>query len=213
MFHASTSQGTSLRKYQFFGLFLTLLLACGALFSLAGTAHAASISYNRTSAVSFANTRWNCAEADCSSRVSQGDAQPNYECAEFVSRALSYGGLTPGMNYYATQAVFGNYNPGNGKIYDMLLVTPLSGYHTFESYLTDYGLATNIGQNLSAASDGDVVIFTNASGTPEHTVIIDSAAKSALYTGVDAHNNAAYKVSLSSEAAGFSSWYILHITV
>ncbi len=46
---------------------------------------------NVTATVEFANDNWNCAVADCSSHVQEGQYQPNYQCAEFVARSLAAG--------------------------------------------------------------------------------------------------------------------------
>lgn len=201
MFRPS-SLGTFSRRHRLAGL----LFACGvlfALFSFGGIARAAT-----NPAVSFANTRWNCLTADCATRVKQGAAQPNYECAEFVARALAYADDMPGLNYYASQSDFEYYQPGDGKTYDLLLITPVSGYHTLADFLLDYGWG-NVGPHLNGAVAGDVVVFDD-NGIPEHTVIISVMGASTSSTKIDAHNNARYDYPLSDEISGFDSWYILH---
>lgn len=216
---------TSLRKGRVLGLVLALLLACTALFSFGGQAHAQSpnvvpccsgggLTYTRSNATTYANNHWNWRAYNDSNTVAAGNAQPDFECAEFVSRSLTHGGIVPGLSAYnSSQTAYGNYKPGNGKTYDMLLVTPLSGYHTFQAYLTDYGLATNIGHNLSSARYGDVVIFEDSNHVAQHTVIIVKVGSGTGTTLIDAHNNAHYQLPLIDEIDGFSYWYILHITV
>src|SRR5579872_2117576 len=38
-------------------------------------------------AAQYADSHWNCANAACSSTVSAGSGQPNFQCAEFVARS------------------------------------------------------------------------------------------------------------------------------
>lgn len=160
--------------------------------------------------VTFANQNWNCATATCAQRVKAGQKQPAYQCAEFVARSLAYKGLLPGLASDSPQSAYGSYQPGNGKTYDLLLITPTSGLNTLADYLLDYGLAENIGQNLSSASVGDAVVFDD-NGIPEHIVLITVMGASTSSTFIDGHNTARYHFALSNEIAGFNSWYILHI--
>ena len=110
----------------------------------------------------------------------------------------------------------GNYNPhlGNGRRYDLLAITPgisPTGYDLY-NYLLDAGIATNIHKNLSSAVPGDVVILVDSNGVPQHTALIVVMGSSTSTTKVDAHNDAAYKYSLSGEIGGFADWHILHIS-
>ena len=199
------------------GMGSTLLIAA-LLFTFSpmrsGTAHAMTQNLPQPSAVTFANNNWNCLTAACTSTVDAGDPQPNYECAEFVARSLAFAGWMPGLSSISPQSAYDPYNPhlGNGRVYDLLLITPISGLHTLTDYLYDAGIWTNLHQNVSAAVAGDVVVFEDSNHVQQHTALIVVAGSSTATVKVDAHNNAAYKVSLSSEIAGFSYWYIVHIS-
>jgi hypothetical protein len=172
------------------------------------TAHA------NASPVTFANNNWNCLTAACTKTVKQGDAQPDYECAEFVARSLAYAGYMPGLSSISPQSDYDPYSPhlGNGRVYDLLLITPIAGLHTLADYLHDAGFSTNIGHDLSSAVAGDMVVFEDSNHVPQHTALIVVTGSTTSTTKVDAHNNAAYKYPLSNEIAGFSYWYILHIS-
>ena len=171
----------------------------------------------RTKSVTFADNNWNCWDAACATRVGAGAAQPNYQCAEFVARSYARVGFMPGLGIHTDQSKYLSYNPpklGNKK-YDLLLITPLTGYLTLADYLRDSGHATNINQDLNKAEKGDMVIFQdkNSAGkeVAQHTVIIVKVGNNTSTTLIDAHNNAHHRVALSYEISGFDHWYILHI--
>jgi len=200
-------------------LLATLLFTIGPLSMR--SAHAAP-TLPKPSAVTFANDNWACLTAACTTKVpKQGDAQPDYQCAEFVARSLAYPGYMPGLATDSSQSAYESYNPhlSNGRIYDLLAITPEispTGYG-LQEYLLNSGFGTKIGTNLSEAVAGDMVVFMGTvkgvSGiVPAHTAIIVVKGSSTSKTLVDAHNDAAYKYPLSSEATGFDSWYIIHIS-
>lgn len=196
------------RKYRLVGLFLACLLACMTFFSLGGQAYAAD------PAVAFANSHWNCTTAACTSRVGAGAAQSSYQCAEFVARSLATDGYIPGLKNNSSQSAYGSYKPGNGKTYDLLAITPGiagPGIGTLADFFTTYGYFRNVGKNVGNAVPGDMVVFMNSSGTPEHVVLIISSNYTIASIRIDAHNSARYNYPLSNEIAGFSNWYILHI--
>lgn len=207
MFH-STTLGTFSRRSKLAGLVTAALLAA-LLITFSSmrleTAHA-----NQPSPVTFANNNWNCTTAACTHTVPQGSPQPDYKCAEFVSRSLAFAGFMPGLSSIASQNDYLNYNPhlGNGRVYDLLLITPTPGYHTLTDYLYDSGNWNNLHQDVSAAAPGDVVVFEDANHVQQHTAIIVVAGTNTSTVKVDAHNNAAYKVPLSDEISGFPYWYI-----
>jgi len=72
----------------------------------------------------FADRYWNCGDPACSYTVSAGTGQPNYQCAEFVARALSAGGWIPSIAPLASQSAYANYAYA-GKVYDLLWVSDL----------------------------------------------------------------------------------------
>jgi Putative peptidoglycan binding domain/Putative amidase domain len=190
-------------------MFLILLVGLGAGFLLVSQqqAHAAS---SISAAVQYADGHWNCTDVGCTSTVSAGSAQPNYQCAEFVARSLAAAGLVPGLGSNASQSAYGNYVAPNGKTYDLLWVgwTTSSGYNTgingLYQYLTQNGIGTDIGNvSTSQIALGDVVIYHEGDG---HTSIVVQAGSSPL---VDAHNNARYHVGYTE---GYSDFTILHLT-
>jgi len=74
----------------------------------------------------FGDREWDCANPSCSSVVSAGSSQPNYECAEFVARSLAAGGLIPNLGAFAAQSAYGSYNY-KGTVYDLLWVSSKQG--------------------------------------------------------------------------------------
>jgi hypothetical protein len=195
----------SKRKLTFFlGSFMliaALLLAFSPL--QAGKAEATD------AAVAFANTHWACSTAACTTKVKAGQGQPDYECAEFAARSLAADGYIPGLSTTSPQSAYGSYKPGNGKTYDLLLITPTSGLNTIAQFLTTYGYFKNMGESLSSAEPGDLVVL----GNNAHVVIIISSGYTIGSTYVDAHNNARYNDPLSDEMSGWPGepWYLLHI--
>jgi len=184
------------------GLIALLLLGGAFLLFPTGRANAAN------AAVTYADSHWNCANVSCTSTVSAGSAQPNFQCAEFVARALSTEGLIPGLNSSSAQSAYGSYKASNGKTYDLLWVgwTTTGGYNTgingLYQYLTQTGKASDIGNSPGGAVPGDVVIYHEGQG---HTALLVQTGSSPL---VDAHNNARYHVGYTE---GYSSLTILHI--
>ncbi len=210
MFYPSSLLGTFPRKYRLVGLLFALLLACSVLFSLIGTASAAPAA--KPSAVTFANHNWNCLTAACTKRVKAGQAQNNYECAEFVARSLAYAGDMPGLSATSAQSKYHPYHRAGYKhTYDLLLITPIKGLYTLSDYLIDQGHATNVGHNLSKTVAGDVVVFEDSHHVAQHTALIVVKGKTISSTLVDAHNSARYHVSISFYTSEFPYWYILHV--
>jgi Putative amidase domain len=223
MFHPSSSPDSFSSRYRLAGLLLALLLACGALFSLGGMAYASSAAQQvraqeaspdvTNAAVTFANHHWNCWTAACTRSVKQGQGQPYYECAEFVARSLATEGFMPGLRSTSPQSAYGSYKPKGQKVkYDLLLITPLRGYHTLADYLKAYGDFKNVGHKVGDAEPGDVVVFEDSSGTAQHTALITKSNFSKASIRVDAHNNARYGYALTNYLKEFPKWYILHYT-
>jgi hypothetical protein len=204
----------SSRKYFLFmavgsALLIAALLLTVGPFRSGTAAHAATQSVPKPTAATFANNNWNCLTAACTRRVKAGQAQPNYECAEFVSRSLAFAGFIPRLGSTSSQSAYGKYK-FKGKTYDLLLITPTAGLHTLADFLLASGDATNIGHNLTKAVAGDVVVF-DTHGIPEHTVLIVARGKTTAAIKVDSHNNARHNLPLNDEISGFTSWFILHI--
>jgi hypothetical protein len=186
-------------------LLLTIIISGLLIWLPNGTSFAASAATVKAS-VQYANSHWNCANAACTSKVSAGSAQPNFQCAEFVSRALAAEGLVPGLKSNSPQSAYLNYKAKNGKKYDLLWVgvtasgpTSLAGLY---QYVTQSKVGTNIGKNLSKAAPGDVAIYFVNEG---HTAIkVAGSGSGSLF---DAHNNARYHVPNE-----YSAYTILHMS-
>lgn len=180
-------------------LLLTIIISGLLIWLPNGTSFAAN------AAAVYADGHWNCATAACTSKVAAGSAQPNFQCAEFVSRSLAAEGLVPGLTSNSSQAAYGSYKAKNGKTYDLLWVgvdangfTSLAGLY---QYVTQNGVGTDVGKNLSAAVPGDVAIYFVNEG---HTAIkVAGSGSGSLF---DAHNNARYHVPNE-----YSAYTILHM--
>jgi hypothetical protein len=132
----------------------------------------------------FADREWDCANPPCSSVVSSGSSQPNYECAEFVARSLAAGGYIPGLGAYAAQSAYGSWSYG-GKVYDLLWVSDLQGgpLGLREALLAlGWGAGGSIVQKSAVFVDG-------SDGAYSHVAIGVGSNM------CDAHNNARYHVS------------------
>jgi len=142
-----------------------------------------------------------------------GDFQPNFQCAEFIARALTEYGYMPGLDAYnSTQNAYQNYYPPAGPHdkFNLLAVTPGLGGDTLEDYLVNTGRAVNIGRSLDRAAPGDVIIFTDSANVPQHAAIFVSVGSNWATSFVDAHNVAEYHVSLQFEV-GSDGYYFLHL--
>jgi len=137
---------------------------------------------------SFADANWNCVDPKCTSRVSAGTFQDNYECAEFVSRSLSAAGVFPGLTPSSAQSAFGNYKYSNGKTYDLLWVSSVQGLPLgLEDLLKEMGWKAQ-GTSCSGVTAGYVGICTGSDGPHSHTWVGVGANLA------DAHNSARYHV-------------------
>lgn len=137
---------------------------------------------------SFADAHWNCVDAACSSRVSAGTFQSNYQCAEFVSRSLAAAGVFPGLTASSSQSAFLNYKYSNGKTYDLLWVSSVQGLPLgLEDLLQVLGWKS-VGTSCSAVQAGYVGICTGSDGPHSHTWVGVGANLA------DAHNSARFHV-------------------
>jgi hypothetical protein len=121
---------------------------------------------------------------NCSSVVSAGSSQPNYECAEFVARSLAAGKHIPNIGAFAAQSSYGNY-AYSGKTYNLLWVSSKEGGGLG---LGDLLLAlkwsnAGSGGSVKAAS---AVFCNGANGAYGHVAV---GVGSNL---LDAHNNARF---------------------
>jgi len=138
----------------------------------------------------FGDRQWNCANPPCSSVVAAGSSQPNYECAEFVARALAAGGLIPNIDPLASQSSYGNYHYNN-VVYDLLWVSSKQGGPLgLGDLLLKMGWI-NEGANYGSVKKGSALMCDGSDGAYSH------AALGVGTNLVDAHNNARYHVTAS----------------
>lgn len=154
--------------------------------AIAGTPAAQAATTRPTlGAVQYAEATWNWNWFDSSdhSTVAAGDYQEDFQCAEFVARALAFEGLIPNLSANAPQSAYGAYASG-GKSYALWNVgtDTIAGLY---DYLIQSGLGTDIGNNPAAASPGDVVFYYDGvrdAAHRYHTTLLTQTSP-ALYTG------------------------------
>jgi hypothetical protein len=175
-------------------MLLAFLLASSILlaFNTVEQAHAATTisSLQRSTAVNYANSHWNWSYYDPKHHiiVPRGAAQNNFECAEFVARALSTEGIIYGphgsLGPNSPQSTYGHDKLGT-RTWDLLWVGYAPPYNGLKQYLLDNGLVKDIGNHISQASPGDVVIYPG-SDNKGHTAILVKI--NGRYSLVDQHN-------------------------
>jgi len=118
------------------------------------------------------------------STVSEGQAQPQYQCAEFVARCLAAAGHI-NLDPLADQSAYGSYT-WNGQTYDLLWVSSQQGGpQGLEDFLRAVGWQ-NVGADPSSVVDCSALMVNGAHGPYSHTCVgIGSNV-------VDAHNMARY---------------------
>ena len=146
---------------------------------------------SRALEVRFADAHWNWTAWNDSTPVAFGSAQPDYQCAEFVARALAAAGLVPGLSPDAPQNDYFDYTAPNGKVYDLLLISELPQYNNLYAYLMDSGIGTDVGDQPDQARPGDIVVtYLGPDGTLSHVGLVAQAPTATAEATVDAHNNA-----------------------
>jgi hypothetical protein len=168
----------------------------------------------------YADTAWNWLSPSGSGggTVGSGDDQPDFQCAEFVSRALAAAGLIPGLNQWSPRTGSGSFEQYNafGKTYNLLNVGSAAIHITWPidlgigynlglyDYLIDSGIGTDIGFNTGAAMPGDVVFWygdnSPADGTHRHHAGLLATTGTASETTYDAHNFARYHQPITSDS-------------
>jgi hypothetical protein len=144
---------------------------------------------NITALVQFANRNWNCADASCSRTVAIGQGQPDYQCAEFVSRSIAAGGFIPGLGPTAAQSAYLNFKY-DGVAYDLLWVSSKQGGPKgLEDFIKVMGWRTTADNDVQA---GHVLMLTGAEGKFSHTAI--GVAKDLTDAHNVAHNQAPVSV-------------------
>jgi hypothetical protein len=213
MFRPKTTTGPITIPYRFLSLLLALVLAGSAFLAFHAVGHAQVatpqvITSPGNPAVSYADSYWNCTDSSCTSTVSAGSAQPNFQCAEFVARALSTEGLIPGLGPNSPRSAYANYVASNGVTYDLLWVGYVTPPDGLKQYLLDNGLATDVGNNPAEAVPGDVVIYPGGDGNGHTALLVQTGTTvDGSDSLVDAHNNARYHVPYEE----YSTLTILHI--
>ena len=146
---------------------------------------------SRAIEVRFADAHWNWTAWNDSTPVAFGSAQPQYQCAEFVARAMAAAGLVPGLGPDDPQSDYFNYTAPNGKVYDLLLISELPQYNNLYAYLMDSGVGQDVGDQPGQAQPGDIVVtYLGPDGTLSHVGLVAQAATGTAEATVDAHNNA-----------------------
>lgn len=145
-----------------------------------GQARAAA--YAVSDEINYANSHWNWDWTDLNSTanhivVGEYVGQPNFQCAEFVARALTAAGWMPGLD--ANNSSSNQYNGYDG--YQLRLVGDLY------SYIVDNGYGAVV--PLSQASPGDVAFYSDGSGMYHVTLVVSGNGSNAL---IDGHNVAEY---------------------
>jgi hypothetical protein len=147
----------------------------------------------RAQEVNFAESHWSWTAWNDSTPVAFGSGQPSYQCAEFVARSMAAAGLIPGLSPDAPQDAYFNYTAPNGKVYDLLLISPLPQYNNIYAYLMDSGVGIDVGDDPAAARPGDfVVTYLGFNGESSHMGLVATAPTATTEGTVDAHNNARY---------------------
>ncbi|MBC3839803.1 hypothetical protein GXW82_04810 [Streptacidiphilus sp. 4-A2] len=126
--------------------------------------------------VRFAQTHWNWTAWNDSTPAPAGGAQPQYQCAEFVARALASAGLVPNLGPNDPQNDYLDYTAPNGKVYDLLLISALPQYNNLYAYLMDSGIGQDVGDQPAQAQPGDIVVtYLGANGSSSHTGLVAQA--------------------------------------
>lgn len=167
--------------------------------------------------------------------------QPDFECAEFVSRALSQDVMIPGLldggvsgssgvTSNSGSNTFGSYpmtyTPYSGDMwYTLINVGSIVGgtdYPGLYQYLINTGIGVSLGHNTLTnatygnVAPGDVIFYYNSSSTfndstREHVMIVTSTSGSSSTTLLDGHNYDQYHISLATVMTGFSGYEVVHI--
>ncbi|MGI8550077.1 MAG: hypothetical protein ACR2PL_04640, partial [Dehalococcoidia bacterium] len=127
-----------------------------------------------SSAIDYANQHWNWSKYDNSqSTVNQYKFQPNFQCAEFVSRSLLAAGPIGNLTLNSSQESLAEVQY-NSQRYNLLYVPSLY------QILLDTGIGHDVGTSLQSATAGSVVIYGNL----EHVALAIGNGK------ISAHNQA-----------------------
>jgi hypothetical protein len=171
-----------------------VLALSGVAVSTYATAPAASVTparLLRAAEVGWAERHWADTAWNDATPVAAGADQPDYECAEFVARALAAAGLVPGLHADDPQDAYYHYTAPSGIGYDLLLISDVPPYRTLYDYLMDSRLGTDVGDRPAQARPGDVVVsYAGEGGAKSHTGLVVTGAGRTTEPALDAHNRA-----------------------
>lgn len=196
------------------------LALAGAVVVVPAQAAQAQVNEYENPSVVYAANAWNwlSPSGPGGGTVTDGANQDNFQCAEFVSRALAAAGLIPGLNANSPRTGTGSFEQynANGKTYNLLNVGSVAVHITWPidlgigynlglyDYLIDSGLGKDIGYNTNAAMPGDVVFWygynSPADGTHRHHAGLLVATGNPSETFYDAHNLARYWQPITSDS-------------
>jgi CHAP domain len=221
VFYTTSTIDKPTSKQRIFVLLLAFLLATSVLLALNSGEHAhaattisssqrsANAAASTNSAVNYANSHWNWSYYDPNhhSIVPAGSGQNSFQCAEFVARALSTEGIIYGpkgnLGPNSAQTTYEKDKIGS-RTWDLLWVGYAPPYDGLKQYLLDNGLAENIGNHISQASPGDVVIYPGDDGLGHTAILVKINGQ---YSLVDQHNVAEKNINYRE----YNSIDILHI--
>src|SRR5712692_3022183 len=149
-----------------------LMIAAAFVIPLSG-----SISHSRAAAtdpvntaVDYAKNHWNWKQYNNSTNLVHPPNldQPDFQCAEFVARAISAAGPIGNLTPYVAGFEQLEYPQGSGTFYNLKLVSDLY------RFLINSGVGTDVGSSLNpqTLTLGSVVVFGSASEDFEHVAIV-----------------------------------------
>ncbi|WIG61923.1 MAG: hypothetical protein OJF49_004672 [Ktedonobacterales bacterium] len=174
-----------------------------------------------------ANVYYNCVYEQ---KAPANRYQPDFQCAEFVSRAVAQGYTVPGLinggvagfsgtvtGHSGAGWDFGKYSmtkaPYNGTAQYWLTDTGGAGNPSgLYDYLINDGIGINEGTNLGPTGWGDVIFFYEGQSTIQHVMVVtglytDSSGK--IHIIADGHNYDQYHVEVA--VSGQSGFVLVHI--
>lgn len=136
--------------------------------------------------VAFADARWNCSDYSCTTRVHEGDWQPNYGCAPFVARVTAAGGFIPGLKHGDSDSVYSNFHY-HGKTYNLDCTGSACACSQCAGSPGLADLMADLKFTKTSAVVAGTAVFVNGEGYLTHVQVGVGA------NIVDAHNNAQHR--------------------
>lgn len=175
------------------------------------------IMYAPARAVAFAESQWNwwtvtAPQQPDGSPVTPGTLQPDYECAEFVTRCLAAGGAVSNMQATGTAQSALSAWVLAGTAYNLLATghygaAPYNGLYEFMA-AQGYWTFTN-NPDVSTAQPGDVLWYHGEDGSGAvsdhgHVVLVSTGQVGAVLPLTDSHNEAEHGLAVNGYWAGGS---------